>query len=273
MAKLEMDLQEFKALEDKVVKAEALTEIKVKQIEDLKLKLKEVEANKMVVKKTIYDKTPTLYTKEIVLTPYPQERLSPNYMSFDDTGMRILRSIIERLNPIITHYGVNNGRRDYRSAEEDVSHVLSGLKFDIAIDDRNDFSKAEDTIEYINFDDVQRELREKAEASVAKELGELREKFMNSNAEVARLNSEYQESLKDQRKKYQKEKEEIIEKHKEIIEQLDKAYMQVKDEYDDLKNDKDMRTTEEKLNREIEDLKSELYTLNNKSWIQRLFNL
>jgi cell division protein FtsL len=134
---------------------------------------------------------------------------------------------------------------------------------------------------FINFEDVQRELREAAEAKVAEELGDLRAKTANQQEKIAKLQEKQRQEI-DQltdkhteetnalHKQYGLQIKELNEAHKEHVEELEASLAEWKEKYDDLKFDRDTRTTEQRLLDRINELKIALEEERKKSWFKKL---
>lgn len=247
MAKVEMDLQELKALENQIKEAEEALRNKDKELNDKEKALIELESNKRILKKTEYKSG--IEEHEIVLR---------NSKEFSyDTGYQLLNKLTNHI--VSKLFSGKYG--DVSGKAEKIKESLSGFRFKLAFNNQ----EFPTTTEYINFEDVQRELREAAEKSVAEELGQLRVRTRDLEARI--------ESVRIQEREESERKLNNLDKrYKEEIEKINEAYMQVKDEYDDLKEDRDTRTTEEKLNSRIEELENKLYEAENKPWYIKLFS-
>ena len=114
-------------------------------------------------------------------------------------------------------------------------------------------------VEYINFEDVQAELRKQAEDAVSAELGSLKHQVSTNTQKMIELKKKHQDQI-------DRLTEEWMEKERQL--QLELAEERKK--YDDLLHERDTRTKEEQLLQEIKDLKYELEKERKRSWLDKL---
>lgn len=195
---------------------------KSKEYEDLRKELEDVKSDKRVVLKT----------------KYKSYKEGDYHLSVD---MSRLRHIMQYRYDTFTH-----------GLDKEVRNCIK--VYPIVSKDDND-------TEFINFDDVKKEIREALEKDYAEELADLRQS--------KKYDIEY---AAEKQKAHQKEIEKLNAYHLEVIEDYKKQILNWENKYSDLKNDKDMRTTEQKLLAEIEELKNSLIKEKSKTWWYKLWN-
>lgn len=122
----------------------------------------------------------------------------------------------------------------------------------------NDPYKSE-RIEYINFEDVQAELRKQAEDAVSAELGSLKHQVSVHTQKVTELEKKHQDKLRK-----------VIDDWMKKEKQLQLELAEERKKYDDLLHERETRTREEQLLKQLEDLKYELEKERKRSWLDKL---
>jgi hypothetical protein len=252
MAEVKMDLAELKKIEDEVVIQKANVAKKEKEIVDLKLTLKEVESNKRIVSKTIInvrDSASEIYINVGRLARDISETCKERPHSSKADPISVISKAIKE------NIGRSTVSKDYRLFGDFQSEIVTLHNHSISD------GTVEEKVEYINFEDVQKELRQKAESDVAKELGTLRDKSQEMEARIAQIRAANKEATS------------TIEKNFEIEKKLLKDQISLgESKYKDLQEDKDTRATEIKLQEKIDKLVYELQKERSRSWWSKLFN-
>ena len=119
--------------------------------------------------------------------------------------------------------------------------------------------KSQDKIEYINFEDVKSELREKLDKEYNEEIGQLRQKEKQQHQKIAELKAQFEEEGVQEQQLFEKERKQF----RELIAEWEKKYT-------DLKEDRDTRTEIEKLEAKIEEYRKMLIEEQKKSWWEKL---
>lgn len=119
--------------------------------------------------------------------------------------------------------------------------------------------ESKEKTEYVNFEDVQEELRKEAENRMSAELAKLRHQVNTQTQKLTAL----EEKHKDEMIAFQTKQTKEANAYLEEIESWKKKY-------EDLLHERDTRTHQEKLEAEIKELKEQLEKERNKSWFKKL---
>jgi len=141
-----------------------------------------------------------------------------------------------------------------KSIEQEIEYLLrgTGASYTRAVDNITRYIReaisntknktiSEFTTEYINFEDVQQEIRTKLEANVAQELGELKAKVAKLTTNLSEVNALHTEEVGKLNKKAQEEADKIVEIHRQTVNILDKRYQ-------DLLHNRDARSLQKQIN-------------------------
>lgn len=266
-----MDLAELKQMED--------TEKRLR--EHIKNQQEIINEKDTEIAKIMADKRSVLKTKHV--TEYKSAPVSLNKYQIEN--------ILEGFKAAVLHYG--NGQR-YNSSlmryEDQTIQQLQSLVSTVPLYSAK--SEETETVQYINFEDVQRDLRENAEKAVGQELGQLRVKTQDQEAKIAELKQEYTEKLEKLNKEsskalgdletaknteviqltqqHREELHKLEKEHADLLDKRNKTIEDLKKQYDDLKYDRDTRSTEQKLQDQISELKALLEKEQKKSWFEKL---
>jgi chemotaxis protein histidine kinase CheA len=113
--------------------------------------------------------------------------------------------------------------------------------------------------EYINFEDVQADIRQQAEDAVSQEIGTLKYKVSTQVQKLAELSKEYEDEIIARTKNHHSE-----------IESYESRIQDLQNKYDDLLNERETKTREKQLEEKIKDLEEKLQKETSKSWISKL---
>jgi hypothetical protein len=205
MAELKMDLNEFRAVETKRDDALKAKVQLLQQISTLEKELVQVQADKRIILKTVYPIDQISEMRTQGLTENQIDHFTENI--FD-----ILRSM-----------------RDSYAGKREVKSALANIKFSYA-NNTPCLGKPE-KIEYLNFDDVQRDLREKAEASVSTELGQLREKVNSLTASIAKEKENLETQWNERVEKMTKSHKQQLKEKDNRIETMGENYIVLEEKY------------------------------------------
>lgn len=244
MAKVEMELSELRELENKVVVAEKQAFQKEEKVKELEKKIIEVRADKRIIKQRVFPETARI-------AEFRFDEM--NCQSIVDRVYNNVESAMWEINHSTTRKAYNS--RHANPLRYAIENAIIGVRVAVACDTIPAITKenTKEEIEYINFEDVQRDLREEAMKSVAEELGELREKAKRQEAEKAQIREKERE-IRNQM---------IIDHEREVRGMVDECNERLRARDEDIKKlndllaDKDIRSDAERLSHEINFLKEE----------------
>lgn len=242
MAKVEMDLNELKALETKIANLET-------EKADL------IDKQKMVV----------------VLHKYFTGVAKPGKVKTGSVKVTGIREVYE---PNSWRYGGGSTRRAF---EEDmsISYAIDAGFIDVQLkEDATRVSK-----DYINLSEVTEELRGVIGAEYDQRLAEARERATKAESELASIddthikrirvmNEGYQNDIVKLKKDHDKEVESLNTKYNELVETSSKAYNELQQDYQDLKDDKKRISLEQ----QVAEMSAQIKALQTRGFWARVFN-
>jgi hypothetical protein len=260
MAEVKMDLAELEDIKNQIVKQKKIVSEKEEVIKQKEKELAEAYADKRTVQITKTSK------------PVPSWDFHANSIN-----SRIEHSDFSYGNEYVGKIFSFIKQKDYmrlseNSLYENIKETINQLVFNISA--RGDMQRKNVPItyeeivtkEFINFDDVLGDLREKAEVSFINEINSYKTKIHTLEGTV----SDLQNKITDTTKVANKKIDEIIESYETKLQdnsvKARKEYEILSKAFSDYKEDKDTRN----LQKQIFDLKTELEEERQKKWYQKI---
>lgn len=244
-----MSLAEIDALRDEIKKKEQLIQEEKTKYNELMQTLTEVKADKRVV----------LKTKNII-------DVAGVTINVNSTAYRNLKALVEK-SLINDNMGSYYTHRDYidKALHEYISKSIETKHYPSLNNN--------ETVEFVNFDDVKRQLRKEVETSVNEELVYLREQKNKSEQKILQLKDAHAEELVAEATASLKREQELRKKINELEEEHKEKIMQMQQDYEDLKTDKVRLSREQELQKTIGELQEQLDSYKHKTFVQRLLNI